>query len=388
LALGAVFSTALWAADGAQAGNGAKINSVALLKALAARQSLAAASHRNMVGAGNATAKEIFANPAPAYPPSCLNDGLVPFGTTIGTAYGVDPNAVQFQVTLPALDSATGTFDLTETDIFTVYRVPCSGGVSATLLEIDRPAASNGSFSAYPIFPNISLTQGSNTVYPRLPQDPNTLFSDTELTSPIFYSTVYVFENYDASATLSNSDGDYNQAFTLNVDSLLQNSNGDDIIDSASIQAYNPASFSGYPSATQPMPITGYMSTNWSSQTEGAEGIVLQVYDNGDKATRTLAFAWFTYDDLGLPFWLYGQAGFQIGATSATATTVYFKGGAFASSGGGGAQKSWGTVTFKFPDCGHMDIVYNGDASADNGPKGNGSAQFVRVADVNGLVCQ
>jgi hypothetical protein len=35
-----------------------------------------------------------------------------------------------------------------------------------------------------------------------------------------------------------------------------------------------------------------------------------------------------------------------------------------------------------------MKISYNGDASAVGGPTGTGNATYVRVADVNGLVCQ
>jgi hypothetical protein len=377
LMLGTVFSTTLFAADSTQRGAASKIDPAALHKALAARQAFMAA-HRIPKSLG-ATPKEQFANPSPAYPPSCLNNGLLPNGTP-GLAYGADTDSAPFQVTLPTFNNAT------EIDTFTVWRVPCSGGVSATLLEMDRP--NSASTTDFPMFPNISVIQNSNQIFPRLPQDPDTLFSDTELTSPIFYSSIYVFENYDPSASLSNSDGDYNQTFTLNVDTLLQSSNGTEIVVAVDIPAYNAAIFNGYPSASNPMEISGYMSTNWSSKTEGAEGIVMQVYDNGDHLTRTLAFAWFTYDDLGLPFWLYGQASLNIGATTVTATTVYFKGGTFAGNGGGGALKAWGTVNFKFPDCGHMNIVYNGDASADNGPKGNSSAQFSRVADVNGLVCQ
>jgi hypothetical protein len=35
-----------------------------------------------------------------------------------------------------------------------------------------------------------------------------------------------------------------------------------------------------------------------------------------------------------------------------------------------------------------MNVAYNIDASAFQGPKGQGSALYARVADVNGLVCQ
>jgi hypothetical protein len=131
------------------------------------------------------------------------------------------------------------------------------------------------------------------------------------------------------------------------------------------------------------------MSTNWSSSTQGGEGIVMQVYEF-TATTHALAFAWFTYDDLGLPFWLFGQASFNTGATSVTAQTAYFKGGSFAPPTVSPAVPAtiWGNVTFTFPDCGHMKIVYSGDASAVNGPTGNGTATYVRIADVNGLVCQ
>ena len=172
---------------------------------------------------------------------------------------------------------------------------------------------------------------------------------------------------------------DYNQAFTLNVNNLA--SGGAPLV--LQVPAYVP------PTTPALMEISGYMSTNWTSQTQSGEGIVMQVYD-ADHATRELAFAWFTYDNLGAPFWLYGEGSLPIGATSVTAQTAYFKGGTFAPAAGSAAVPPtiWGTVTFTFPDCGHMNIVYNGDASAVHGPKGNSSAIYARVADVNGLVCQ
>ena len=78
------------------------------------------------------------------------------------------------------------------------------------------------------------------------------------------------------------------------------------------------------------------------------------------------------------------------GATPVTAQTAHFRGGPFAPAAVSAAVPPtiWGTVTFTFPDCGHMKIVYNGDASAVHGPTGNSTAIYARVADVNGLVCQ
>ncbi len=382
--LGSVFSAAAFAADSGQ--TGAKFSPAAVQKALAARQPLLAATRqaKTATGAGTAIPKEAFANPYLAYPPSCLNDG-VPYGE-----FSNDPNAQSIQVTLYDYDSTTGGYDPENVNV-TVWRVPCSGGVSATLLEIDRSTSANGDTSEFPVFPNISITQNSTTYYPRLPQDPNTVFSDTEPTSPLIYSSAYVFEFYNPVASLSASGADYNQAFTLNINTLATDSNNNYIIDTVNVPAYSPASFNNYPSAANPMEISGYMSTNWSNPNQSGEGMVLQVYDNGDNATRTLSFEWFTYDDQGLPFWLYGQQSFPIGATTVTAPTIYLQGGTFAPSSPSPAvgNKTWGNVTFTFPDCGDMNITYSGNASAVNGPVASGgSATYQRVSDVNGLVCQ
>ena len=137
--------------------------------------------------------------------------------------------------------------------------------------------------------------------------------------------------------------------------------------------------------------ISGYMSTNWSNPNQSGEGIVLQVYDNGDHASRTLAFAWFTYDKNGQPFWLYGQTNVPIGATQISAPTYYFQGGKFTPSTAAAnvPAKAWGFVTFTFPNCSTMNIAYNSTSNPPTpAPSGQGSANYTRVADVNGLACQ
>ena len=325
---------------------------------------------------------EIFANTQRAYPPSCLNDG-VPFGKS-----NLYTNVQTVALTLQMYDSTTRGYS-PETESLSVWRVPCSGGKAATVLELDRPAANNGSTTKFPIFPSIYITTaatGTTHIFPRLAQEPNTRFEDVSAQYTldgftfIYSSTAFVFENYDAYNPRATPVVDYNQAFTLNVNNLA--SGGSPLV--LQVPAYVP------PTTPALMEISGYMSTNWASQTQGGEGIVMQVYDNADHATRELVFAWFTYSDQGLPFWLYGEGSLAIGATSVTAQTAYFKGGTFAPAAVSAAVPPtiWGTVTFTFPDCGHMKIVYNGDASVVHGPKGNSSAIYARVADVNGLVCQ
>jgi hypothetical protein len=324
------------------------------------------------VAPGDVQPAELFANPQRAYPPSCL-------GSPIPSRFGLvsDPNALAAQITLPGdpLSSDPNEVAYSETDTFTVWRVSCSGGKSATLLEIDRPTAMDGNQSRFPVFPGVSIPL-SPRFFPRLADDPNTFFATNYSITPLVNSDIFVLENfYGQTPTV-----DYNQAFTLDIDNF-DGSN-------------NPIAFNlpKYVAPINPplLPISGYMSTNWSSTTQGAEGIVMQIYDDADGATRSMAFAWFTYDNQGFPFWLFGQSVFNIGATSTTAQTAYFKGGTFAPPSAAPAVPPtiWGNVTFTFPDCAHMKIVYSGDASAAVGPTGNGSATYVRVADVNGLVCQ
>jgi hypothetical protein len=386
LGLTTLFSTAAFA-DTTPMPSGMKFNPAAVQKALAARQALQSGPKSKNSAGGLTRPSEIFVNPYRAYPPSCLNDGLPGFGTA-GLPYPSDPDYQQFTVDLPVYDSSTGQYDLTETDQITIWRVPCSNGVSATLLEVDRPTSQDGSFSSYPIFPNISQIQGGTQAYARLPSDPNTVFSDIPAGSNFIYSNVFVLDYYNPTVSLSPTQIDYNQAFTLRVDTLVLDNSGNDIIVTADMPAYNPANFNNYPSITNPMEISGYMSTNWSSSTQGGEGIVMQVYDSRDSATRSIAFAWFTYDDLHLPFWLFGQtSAFPIGANQATAQVAYYTGGAFAGSSSSVPPTVWGTAAFTFPDCNDMTVVYSGDASAVNGPTGSGTKKFVRVANVNGLVC-
>lgn len=331
--------------------------------------------------AGGVKPAEVFANPDRAYPPSCLNSPM-PLNM-----WQNDPNALQAQINLVGdpFASSSAERNYIEPVTVTLFRVACADGYSATLLEIARPSAKEGNFTLYPTFPAISVAQGSNNVYIRLPDDPNTFFSTTYSLTPVVNSDVYVLENFYGGAQQFN----YNQAFTLSVDNL--NSVDPKRFTSFPLAAYNAAQ---YPEASQPLPISGYMSTTWTNPNQDGEGFFLQVYDDRNTTSRTLAFGWFTYDDLGLPFWLYGQVdNFAIGTNTVVVDTSYYSGGVFVPPyTGGGPQPPaqgtyWGTVTLSFPDCNHMNVAYNGDASATQGPTGSGNVVFYRVANVNGLMC-
>jgi hypothetical protein len=328
---------------------------------------------------GTRPAAEAYANPFRAYPPSCLESPL-PFGL-----YQNDPNAQQGQILLGGdpLSNDSNELAYGETVTVTLFRVVCSSGTSATLLEIDRPCDPSCS-GLYPVFPIVTVPLNDGSDFPiRITDDPNTFFGTSYAANPLYSGDVFVLENYfNSNATQL----DYNQAFTLNLQNLLSGGFADSL--QFTPGDYNPAQYS---EASQPLPINGYMTTTWTNPNQSHEGIFLQVYDNGDDTNRVLAYAWFTYDEVGAPFWLYGQSDpFPIGARSVTATTAYYGGGLFAppTLEPAAPQTIWGSVTFTFPDCNTMNLSYDGDASAVGGPSGSSARSFQRIASVNSLVCE
>ncbi|MBS0438942.1 MAG: hypothetical protein JSS33_06000, partial [Proteobacteria bacterium] len=104
----------------------------------------AAAMKTGVAGAkpGGTRAAELFANPDRAYPPSCLNSPM-PLGM-----WNSDPNALVAQVRLIG-DPYAGGNEANYSEIVKIYvfRVVCTSGLSATLLEIDRPSNMEGNTS-------------------------------------------------------------------------------------------------------------------------------------------------------------------------------------------------------------------------------------------------
>jgi hypothetical protein len=340
-----------------------------------------AAGQARLAARGAGGANESFANPYRAYPPSCLNNPLA-----LQYGLGGDPNALTAQVVLfgdPVQCLAGGNANecnYFETDTVTLWRVPCSGNQSAVLLEIDRPANLDGISTLYPTIPGIYVAQGNKSLFIRFTDDPNTFFGTTFANSPLIYSNIYVLENFFGGATQF----DYDQAFTLFVDNFSGN---------APIQfplgAYNKAN---YAAAALALPISGYMSTNWFDPNHSGEGILVQVYDNGDNATRTFTAAWYTFDGFGLPFWLYAQGTINIGDRSTgNVDTFYATNGGFAGNFGATATfTKWGTINVSFPDCSHMSFSYVGNTDAQtNGPGGSGTRSgWIRLANINSLTCE
>ena len=321
-------------------------------------------------------ANELAVNPDRAYPPSCLNAPL----TTLHL-WQNDPNALQAQIKLigDPYSGNSNEANYLETDTITLFRVVCSGGKSATLLEIDRPANLDGNTTLYPTFPGVSVAQGNNNIFIRLADDPNTFLTTVYSITPLVYSQVYVLENFFG----GNVQLDYNAAFALTVDTF--NTADPNRFTTFNLSAYNK---NNYAESTLALPISGYMSSNWFDTNHGGEGTLTQIFENGD-GTRTFTSAWYTFDKSGLPFWLYSQGVIQVGArTTGAVQTFYATGGGFAGNFNSATFTPWGTITFTFPDCDHMTFTYTGNADAVNGPTGNGTRTWLRIANVNGLTCK
>jgi len=354
---------------------------VASARAQALQQLSANASTGRTAGHGAAPG-EVYANDYRAYPPSCLENG-VPFRNFPQSQN--DPAPVQTTFVLPGdLTQCVGGGNMNEcnyqeTVTVTLWRIACSNnpsngnGQSAVILELDRPAVRENNTALYPTFPTVVVTQNNKALQVRLAADPNTFFTTTYPNSPLYSSNAWVLENIYGSTIQF----DYNLAFTLSLDNTLQ----------FNVPAYNK---SQYAAAVAPLPISGYMSSNWFDPLHGGEGMLTQVFDNNDHSTRTFTAAWYTFDGLNLPFWLFAQGTVNIGAnTTGSVDTYYATGGTFAGGAAGGATfTKWGTMNFSFPDCNHMTFTFNGQTDqATNGPQGSGTRTWLRIANVNGLVC-
>jgi hypothetical protein len=382
----ALAAIVLASATSALAAEGAPSRAVSANEVFAARQSAVAAAqalqpagarrHAVATSGGAAQPTEIFANPFRAYPPSCLGDGL-PF-QSFPQSQG-DPAPQQQQMTLIGdLTQCLGggnanECNYTEPVTVTVWRVACSNNQTAVLMEIDRTGTDP---NRYPTFPLLAITQNNLTLYPvRAVDDPNTIYANTFANSPLYFSDIFVLENY---ASTSTQQIDYAKAFTLSLDNNTITFNFPD---------YDRTK---YGAGNGPLPISGYLSTNWYNPLESGEGMLTQIYDDYNDTTgtkRTFTAAWYTFDPLGLPFWLYAQGSITIGDRAANNIQVFYaSNGKFAGSGNA-TFTQWGTANFSFPDCDHMVFTYTGNADAVNGPTGSGTRTWSRLTNINSLVC-
>jgi len=339
-------------------------------------------------------------SPAPnayrAYPPSCAAYPLP------DKPSGPQDQIYSTQMPFWTRDS-NGNVQTAEQVTVTVWRIACSSGGSITpynstgnfynamtFFRVDRSTANEGRSDVYPTFPLLQTNQGglawdNIATQVRAAMEPNTVITDGPYDAPIYYSTTYVLENFNATPAFNHQ---YSDAFTLSVNPGLGSANPGTVL--FNIDAYSPTS-STYPDAFNPLPIDGYLSTSWYSPDHNGEGMMVQVLDNGptDTTHQTFAATWYTYDSTGRPYWIITQGTMAVGATSVQADAYYTNGGGFAGSAGDATLVPWGTITFNFPNCNTMNFAYNGQTDGTTaGPGGSGTRTWIRIANVNGLACE
>lgn len=325
-----------------------------------------------------------IANPVRAYPPSCL---AYPLPDTPPS------DATTFQMGLYTRD-ANGNSQTPEVVNVYLWYLPCSSSGNtrpynadglpngALLMRIARSASLEGDTSIFPTFPLLSSTQSGNTNAVRGAVEPDTFTADGPFDAPIYNSTTYVLENYQNTAQSGFTY--FNNSFSLIIDPVIGG------IGTAAVTV----PIGGYTgSGLSSIPIDGFLSSAYYDPNHSGEGLFVEIYDNGDHLTRTVFASWYTYDTLGIPFWLIAQGTVSYGATSLTnATVYYFTNGGFAGDFGASAtSNTWGTMSMSWPDCDTLTLNYTGGTDPSiitGGPSGSGTLTWTRLSDINGLACE
>ena len=304
------------------------------------------------------------ANPDRAYPPSCLS---YPLPTT-----PTGPVSTFIEVRLGNLDG-----NHEERVTVRLWRVACSGGRSATLIQFVRP--SGASTTRFPSVPDAYGSQGSIVRrLLRLSVEPNTYISE-QLGHPMVGNATFVLD------AIPNSPFNFNQAFTLELVTRLGSQTA---IHQLAIPAYNAAQ---HPDATLALAIGGHVSGSWYDPAHGGEGMIVEVGERASGATY-VGFAWYTYDAQGRPTWIVGNQDLpSTPARSVAIPALYLAGGRFAGAFEPNALNAaaWGTVTLSFPSCNAMTLQFASAATAPPGaPTGSGTRNWQRLVSLNGLACE
>jgi hypothetical protein len=356
---------------------------------LGARQQLllqrgsAAAGPKSTHAIASAAAALPRVNPHAAYPPSCLADPLP--DQTSGPTYTTTAN-------LAAYNRINGTTVLEGVTI-RIWRIACSSADSnnsAVLMRIQRQSQYEGDANTYPLFPVIRISQGAIGYdapgvlsWPRTAIEPDTVISDIQPDTPLVNSLTFILENYDSTQT---TDFNYDQAFGIRFDNLFASNNFFYI----NVPTYSPT-VGTYPDAFQNMQISGYLATSWYTPTTSGEGIVMQVYELlGVTDSFVINFTWSAYDPSGLPFWLTGQVTVPRGTRTVTSPMFYVTGGGLGGNAGtANPPTPWGTATFGFPDCNHLNLTYASNPGLPAFvPQGSGTRNWVRLGRANGMPCE
>lgn len=331
------------------------------------------------------------ANPSRAYPPSCLADPLPDQAS--GPTY-------RKNMKLYTVSGESGQAVSAETVTVTLWRIACSSsgstappyadgaGNAVTLMRLDRSSGNEGRTDRFPLFPDVRVAQDSvdfdnpnGLDLVRVASEPNTVISETSIDSPLIFSTTYVLENYPYQGS---GFFYFNSPFDILLDPLM----GDNDFVIIPVAEYYPTQ-SSYPDAFRTVPMNGFLNGVFYDPAHSGEGLNIQVMETPG-ANGTLDVAWFTYDSAGIPFWIGGAKEFNLGDGQVKVDLFHTSGGGFAGNFGGNVNRHpWGSVTVSFPDCNTVRFNYASRSGLPQGvPRGNGTREWTRLANINGLICE
>lgn len=301
---------------------------------------------------------------------------------------------------LASVDVETSEYRGFEPVTFTFWRVACEAGRSALLVQLARaPNASPTTAAQFPFQYGLVATKGAVTGALRLAAEPNTRTSSLLPGAVITAPVTLVIEN--APARTPGAAGETALPPGIRPASFDVNQPIEVVIPDPRSAGLNPAppplvvsigryDATAYPAAALPLPIAGYDVGNYYDPAHAGEGMLVDVGDQLSTGQRYVALAWFTYDQNGNPFWIYGSASFSPGERTVEVPMAYFSNGGFAGAfGASAAALPWGSVSVSFPDCARMQLSYVARSQLPAPvPFGSGERTWTRLTFPNGLACR
>lgn len=318
------------------------------------------------------------ANPYRAYPPSCLADPLP--ATPTGPSWSKTLN-----VAAVLANGSTASEDIT----LTFWRSPCSGGNAALLGVFQRAPQNVGRTDLLPQFPGIFIqVSDTATAFVRIGVEPNTVRSDFFSGTLLTENVPFVLENYlPSGADFFTGTDSFNFSSALRLIFTTGFDPGNAPLPSLDIPAYNATLYSD---SLLRMPVSGYLTGNWFDAQHSGEGIQTEVGELGGSGNnRFLSVAWYTYDSLGFPYWLFGSGVFSAGDSVVNVDLAYGSGGSFAGNGPSASFAAWGPMQVDFPDCNTMRFTFQSLGGLPSAvPQGGGTRVWSRLTQMNGLTCE
>ncbi len=130
--------------------------------------------------------------------------------------------------------------------------------------------------------------------------------------------------------------------------------------------------------AAQELSVRGGFSGNWYDPDNDHQGLQIEVID-----ARRAVVAWYTYDAMGDPVWLFGVG--DIRGDTIEVSLDSFRGGAFPTFPGPGAVDidTWGTAEIEFADCNSAELRWETSRSGFE----SGTLPLTRLTNLEGQRC-